>query len=71
MGKVVYAKELITNIRKFKKTILPLSEYYVGMEDACEVIIDMINAAAFDEDKKDDLAEVIEAARIMKEGETE
>ena len=57
MGKVVYAEELIKNIRKFKKTILPLSEYYVGMEDACEVIIDMINAGAFEEEEKKDKAE--------------
>ncbi len=44
-----YTEELIKNIRKFKKSILPLSEYYVGMEDACEVIIDMIEAGAFEE----------------------
>lgn len=49
MAKVVYAKELVTDIRKFKKTILPISEYYVGVGDACEVIIDMIEAGAFEE----------------------
>ena len=52
MAKVVYAKELIKNIKGFKKTILPISEYYVGMEDACEVIIDMIIAGAFEEEEK-------------------
>lgn len=57
MKKVIYVEELIKNIRKYEKEVTPTyvwneTEYHVGVRNACDLIIDMIEAAAFEEEER-------------------